>query len=74
MLYQSLFRWFPLFLLMAALMNAGCSIPVVNRPALSQPATQAPAPTPMVTLEKGGVDDPNVFIDPDPFKAALPRP
>jgi len=49
---QSPFRWFPQFLLMAALMNAGCSILVVNRPALSEPETQAPASTPTVTLEK----------------------
>lgn len=39
---------------------------------LFQPVTTiGTAPTPVVSFEKGGVEDPNVFVDPAAFQAAL---
>ncbi len=72
-------RLFLLLILTASLMLTSCTPAVVivdSSTAVEQPAPaasepQPSAPTPVVSLEMGGIDDPNVFVDPDEFIAAL---
>lgn len=66
MRYQHLSRSFPLLLMIAAaLALLACS-------ALARPLTRSgTAPTPVESFEKGGIEDPSVFVDQGEFKAAL---
>jgi hypothetical protein len=59
------YRAFLLLLLIAVMILSGCA-------PLFQPATSiGTAPTPVVSFEMGGVEDPNVFVDLEAFQAAL---
>ena len=58
------FRSLSYLLLTTALALAGCG--------LIQPVTKAgTAPTPVESFEQGGVDNPDVYVDPEAFQAAL---
>ncbi len=59
------FRILPPLLLIAALALSGCA-------QLIQPVTtRGTAPTPVVSVGGAGVEDPNVFVDPEDFQKAL---
>lgn len=59
------YRAFLLLLLITVMILSGCA-------PLFQPVTRSgTAPTPVVSFEMGGVDDPNVFVDLEAFQAAL---
>lgn len=65
MYHNQPFRIFTLLLLTVALALSGCS-------ALIEPVTKSgTAPTPIVGYELGGVDNPDVFVDPVTFRPAL---
>jgi hypothetical protein len=51
--------------LVASLVLSACA------PLIRPVTTVGSPPTPVVSVEKGGVDDPNVFVDPAAFRAAL---
>lgn len=58
-------RIHPLLLPMTLLILTGCA-------PLIQPMTSSgTAPTPVISIEKGGVENPNVFVDPADFEIAL---
>lgn len=65
MLHKQRIKMFTLVLLVAALGFSGC-VPLVQPPAAGEKA-----PTPVVQIEKGGVENPGVFVDPAEFRAAL---
>jgi hypothetical protein len=59
------YRILPMLVLITALFLSGCGL-------LIQPVTTSGiAPTPVVRFERGGVEDPNVFVDLAAFQAAL---
>jgi hypothetical protein len=58
-------RTLPLLLLTAVLILSGCA------PLIQPVITSGTAPTPIVVVEKGGVENPDVFIDPAVFQTAL---
>lgn len=59
------FRTLALLLLITVAVLSGCA------PLLQPVSIRGAAPTPVVSVEKGGVDNPNVFVDPAAFQAAL---
>jgi hypothetical protein len=65
MFHKPSFHLFSLLLLIAILVLTGCT------PMIQPVTTQEPYTTPVVTLEMGGVDNPNVFVDPATFQPTL---
>ena len=62
---KPIFRFLPLLFLISMLALTGCGL-------VTQPVTRSgTAPTPVVSYGKGGVDNPDVFVDPEAFRAAL---
>lgn len=65
MLRRQPYRILPLFSLITVLILSGCA------PLIQPVTTSGIAPTPLVSVEKGGVEDSNVFVDLTDFQAAL---
>lgn len=59
------YRTLPIVLLIAMLFLSGCA------PLFQPVRVSGTAPTPVISFEEGGVDNPDVFVDPTAFRAAL---
>jgi len=59
------YRTLPIVLLIAMLVLSGCA------PLFQPVRVSGTAPAPVISFEEGGVDNPDVFVDPAAFQAAL---